>query len=73
MARIAWIEDDDATGELADLYAQVKKSSIRGKVPDILRAMSLRPDFLLPLLTEQPCLVPAVAGRAVLASCCGAS
>jgi hypothetical protein len=47
MARIAWIEDDDASGEIADLYRQLKKTSMRGKVPDILRTMSLRPDFLL--------------------------
>jgi len=26
MARIAWIEDDDATGEIADVYRQLKQS-----------------------------------------------
>jgi len=46
MARIAWIEDDNASGEIADLYRELKKTSIRGNVPDILRTMSLRPDFL---------------------------
>ena len=46
MARIAWIEDNDATGEVAELYAELKQSSMRGNVPDILRTMSLRPDFL---------------------------
>ena len=46
MARIAWIEDDDAAGEIADVYRELKKNSARGNVPDILRTMSLRPDFL---------------------------
>ena len=46
MARIAWIEDSDATGELADLYRQLRRTSTKGNVPDILRTMSLRPDFL---------------------------
>ncbi len=46
MPRIAWVEDGDATGELADLYAELKRKSMSGKVPDILRTMSRRPDFL---------------------------
>ena len=46
MARIAWIEDNDATGEVAELYAGLKQTSMRGNVPDILRTMSLRRDFL---------------------------
>jgi hypothetical protein len=46
MARIAWIEDSDASGDLGDLYRQLKQTSTRGNVPDILRTMSLRPDFL---------------------------
>lgn len=46
MPRIAWIDDDAATGELADLYREIRKTSTRGNVPDILRTMSLRPDFL---------------------------
>ena len=46
MARIAWIEDNEATGEVAELYAELKQTSMRGNVPDILRTMSLRPDFL---------------------------
>jgi hypothetical protein len=47
MARIAWVEDDDASGELAGIYRELKRTSMRGNVPDILRTMSLRPDFLL--------------------------
>ncbi len=46
MPRIAWVEDDDATGELADIYKELRRTSSRGNVPDILRTMSLRPDFL---------------------------
>jgi len=46
MARIAWIEDDNASGELADIYRELRRTSMRGNVPDILRTMSLRPDFL---------------------------
>jgi hypothetical protein len=46
MARIAWIEDNDATGDLADVYRGLRQTSTRGNVPDILRTMSLRPDFL---------------------------
>jgi hypothetical protein len=46
MARIAWIEDEDATGPLADVYAEIRRTSSSGGVADILRTMSHRPDFL---------------------------
>jgi hypothetical protein len=50
MARIAWIEEADAKGQLAELYDTVLSHSPAGgrqeRVPDILRTMSLRPDFL---------------------------
>jgi hypothetical protein len=46
MARIKWIEDDDASGPIKDVFEQVRATSQRGNVPDILRTMSLRPDFL---------------------------
>ena len=46
MARIAWIEDGNATGEIGDLYDRLRQTSTRGNVPDILRTISLRPDFL---------------------------
>jgi alkylhydroperoxidase family enzyme len=46
MARIAWIDDDEATGPLAELYAHIRNTSPSGQVADILRTMSLRPDFL---------------------------
>jgi alkylhydroperoxidase family enzyme len=46
MARIAWVEDADAEGPLAEIYAAARAQSPHGKVADILRAMSPRPDFL---------------------------
>jgi hypothetical protein len=46
MARIKMVEESEAEGELARLYAESKAESLAGVVPDILRTMSLRPDFL---------------------------
>lgn len=46
MPRIAWVEDSDAEGPLAEIYAALRRDSPRGQVADILRTMSLRPDFL---------------------------
>ena len=46
MARIKMVEEAEAEGPLADLYAAAKARSVAGVVPDILRTMSLRPDFL---------------------------
>jgi hypothetical protein len=46
MARIEMVADDDATGPLAEIYARTKAQSRAGVVPEILRTMSLRPDFL---------------------------
>ncbi len=45
MPRIGWVEDADASGPLAEELARVRAAS-GGTVPDILRTMSLRPDFL---------------------------
>ena len=46
MARIKMIPDGEASGELAAIYARSKSHSVAGVVPEILRTMSLRPDFL---------------------------
>jgi len=46
MPRIKMVEEKDAEGPLAEIYARTKANSIAGVVPEILRAMSLRPDFL---------------------------
>lgn len=40
------VEEAEATGPLAALYARAKAQSVAGVVPEILRTMSLRPDFL---------------------------
>ena len=54
MPRIAWVEDEEATGLLADLFAGARELSKNigdsGQVPDILRTMSLRPDFLAAMM-----------------------
>lgn len=44
--RIRWIEDDQATGPLAELFARMGQMSDSGRMPPILRTMSLRPDFM---------------------------
>lgn len=44
--RIRWVEDAEATGPLADLFARMGRASASGRMPAILRTMSLRPDFL---------------------------
>ena len=46
MTRIKFIEESDATGPLAEIYAAAKARSQAGAVPAILKTMSLRPDFL---------------------------
>ena len=46
MARIRMVEEGEATGPVEELYATTKARSIAGVVPEILRTMSLRPDFL---------------------------
>lgn len=40
------VEESDADGPLAELYAKAKAQSLSGSVADILKTMSLRPDFL---------------------------
>jgi len=46
MARIKMVADGDAPGPLAEIYARAKANSVARVVPEILRTMSLRPDFL---------------------------
>ena len=46
MARIKMVEESVAEGRLAELYATSKARSVARIVPEILRTMSLRPDFL---------------------------
>ena len=44
MPRIAWIEEANAQGQLAEIYDAAR--SEHGFVPDIHKTMSHRPDFL---------------------------
>ncbi len=46
MARIKMVQEPEADGALAEVCAQAKAESPRGTVADILKTMSLRPDFL---------------------------
>ena len=47
MARIQWVEEADAGGELADVYQIWQQANPdREHVPDILKCFSARPDFL---------------------------
>ena len=49
--RIAWVEDDQASGELAEIYeAWREQNPDRGDVPEILKCFSARPDFLAPVM-----------------------
>lgn len=46
MARIRWVEDDEAEGDLAAIYEERRAINAQGMVPHIIKTMSLRPDFL---------------------------
>jgi alkylhydroperoxidase family enzyme len=46
VTRIRWISDDEATGDTRTLFERIRATSPTGRVADILRTMSLRPDFL---------------------------
>ena len=47
MVFIRWIEDEDASGELAEIYRAYKQTRPdRPEMPGILKCFSLRPDFL---------------------------
>jgi hypothetical protein len=54
MPRIAWIEERDAQGQLAELFAASRAGSVTGvprdRVPDILHTMSYRPDFMAAII-----------------------
>jgi hypothetical protein len=50
MPRIAWIEDDAAEGRTAEALARVRAGAASGQVADIMRTMSLRPDFMEAIL-----------------------
>ena len=56
MPRIAWIEDQDAKGPLAQCFDAIKAMNPfgDGQVPDVFRAMSQRPEFLAGVLAILP-------------------
>lgn len=45
--RIKHVDEADAKGPLAEIYAESKRESVAGIVPPIMQTMSLRPDFLV--------------------------
>ncbi|GIW87937.1 MAG: hypothetical protein KatS3mg108_2261 [Isosphaeraceae bacterium] len=46
MARIRWVEEAEATGEIAAAYAEwFAANPGRPTIPGILKCLSLRPDF----------------------------
>ena len=47
MPLINWVEDENAEGKLAELYARWKDGNPgRTRFPDILKCFTARPDFL---------------------------
>jgi Carboxymuconolactone decarboxylase family len=47
MPFIKWVEDNEATGEVADVYSAWSAANPqRQEIPEILKCFSLRPDFL---------------------------
>jgi len=46
MPRIPWVEEHEATGKLAEIYDRARQEFPGEMVPDIVKTMSLRPDFL---------------------------
>ena len=51
MPFINWIDDEQAVGEVAEIYSAWKSANPeRDRMPDILKCFSLRPDFLRSLI-----------------------
>ena len=47
MPNISWVEDEQATGDVAAVYARWKQANPdRDAMPEILKCFSHRPDFL---------------------------
>lgn len=48
MTWVKTFEEQEATGKLAEVYDQVRKDPLsRGRVPNVIKAIGLRPDALL--------------------------
>jgi alkylhydroperoxidase family enzyme len=52
VVRIPIVQESEATGELADLYDEVRETFGIGFVPDVFKLVSTRPDFMRPLLAQ---------------------
>ena len=50
MQRIPWVDEHEASGKLAEMYDRTRQQFPGGVVPDIVKTMSLRPDFLRGIL-----------------------
>lgn len=50
MPHIQWIEESEATGEIAEVYQEYMQRKQRDYVPDVLKCFSLRPDFFREIL-----------------------
>ena len=46
MPRIRWVEEEEATGELAEIYRAYVEKTGRPRVAGILKCFSARPDFM---------------------------
>ena len=47
MPFIKWVDDEDATGAVGEIYGQWKEANPhRERMPDVLKCFSLRPDLL---------------------------
>ncbi len=46
MPRIRWVEEEEATGPLAEIYRTYMETKGRTRVAGILKCFSHRPDFL---------------------------
>jgi hypothetical protein len=48
MAWVKTFDENEATGRLAEVYAEIKKTPLGGgRVPNVMKCMSLRPEGLL--------------------------
>jgi len=52
MVRILIVQESEATGDLADLYDEVRETFGVGFVPDVFKLLSTRPQFLRPVLAQ---------------------
>ncbi|HWR82495.1 MAG TPA: hypothetical protein VN285_04270 [Candidatus Deferrimicrobium sp.] len=49
--RVSWVDESEATGQLAEIYRGYMAQSGRPAVAEILKCFSQRPDFLADVIT----------------------